>query len=155
MSGVARCSFEQRLISGLPERPNSIDDCWEWQKSGVRGYGTFRWMGQTYLAHRAAYELYKGAIPEGLLVRHSCHNPACCNPQHLSLGTNADNSRDMTTAGRSNRGSRHGNARLTEEKVRRIREIYTPALRDEIAAEYGVNRRTIQDAVNRVSWTHI
>lgn len=75
--------------------------CWEWQGYTNRdGYGSFTIGGKTIRTHRAAYALVNGVIPQGLVVRHSCHNPACCNPDHLSVGTQRDNVRDMVEAGR-------------------------------------------------------
>jgi hypothetical protein len=76
--------------------------CWEWQGSRYpTGYGKFRPSGpkQGY-AHRFAYEFWHGPIPEGMLVMHSCDNPPCVNPQHLSVGTYSDNAQDRENKGR-------------------------------------------------------
>lgn len=67
---------------------------------GGRSYGAVRWLGKVCKAHRVAYELAVGPIVPGLVTRHFCHNPPCCNPAHLSLGTPADNRRDMLAAKR-------------------------------------------------------
>jgi hypothetical protein len=85
------------FLKGLP--PFDPDLCWEWQKCRIgrgisRGYGRF-WNGNTdVLSHRFAYEWLVGEIPSGMLVCHRCDNPPCCNPNHLFLGTQADNVRD-------------------------------------------------------------
>lgn len=71
------------------------DDCWEWKKSKVRGYGSVRLKGLPVRAHRAAYLLTYGNIPTDKQVLHHCDNPACCNPKHLYIGTQQDNMNDM------------------------------------------------------------
>lgn len=68
------------------------DDCWEWTSVKVTGgYGCFTLNGKKNRAHRYAYELAKGPIPEGLIVDHICHNPGCVNPSHLRLATLSQN----------------------------------------------------------------
>lgn len=82
--------------------------CWEWtgHRSSV-GYGCLKVFGSMKDAHRFAYELYKGPIPDGLHVLHSCDNKLCVNPSHLSLGTHADNMRQAAERGRMRSGARH------------------------------------------------
>jgi hypothetical protein len=88
--------------------------CWEWRGAGnASGYG--RWGGM--MAHRVAYELVNGPIPDRLIVRHKCDNPACCNPKHLEVGTHADNSADCLARDRFSKGQRHGRTKITEEQL--------------------------------------
>lgn len=76
--------------------------CWEWGGSvASAGYGRFRYRNRFYFAHRTAYRVWVGRIPEGLLVRHKCDNPPCINPSHLETGTFRDNARDREERGRS------------------------------------------------------
>jgi len=77
-------------------------DCWVW--IGTRwptGYGQMRGDGRQLMAHRVAWQIVKGPIPEGLFVCHKCDNPPCVRPDHLFLGTAADNTRDRDVKGRN------------------------------------------------------
>ena len=94
--------------------------CWLWsgKPSRTNGYGRIRCLYKTYRAHRVAYQLTYGEIPQTMWVLHRCDVPMCCNPSHLFLGTNADNSADRTLKGRSARGDRHGAATHPETRAR-------------------------------------
>ncbi len=87
------------------------DECWQWTASTDKdGYGKIRRGDKHDRAHRVAYELSTGPIPDGLFVCHSCDNPGCVNPGHFFLGTSLDNNRDRARKGRSNpwqRGKTH------------------------------------------------
>lgn len=89
--------FWQRVTVG-PE-----DQCWEWQGPfNHYGYGLIGdALGTPQRAHRVSYEIHKGPIPDGLVVMHSCDNPPCVNPAHLSVGTVADNNWDRARKGRT------------------------------------------------------
>jgi hypothetical protein len=96
--------------------------------------------------HRFFYEQRFGKIPDGLVVRYKCDNRLCCNPEHLELGTPAENSQDMVERGRSAKGSRHRSAKLTEEDVREIRKkLDAGESLSHLARVYGVNAATISD----------
>lgn len=84
--------------------------CWNWNKScNSAGYGHFTRNGKYWTTHKFAYTMVKGTIPEGNVVRHSCHNPRCCNPEHLSIGTNRDNYHDSIDAHRNGTDKRRMN----------------------------------------------
>lgn len=96
-------SPEERLWDGISKAPGQGPggDCWEWQNHTIAsGYGSLFVGGKNTLAHRFAYELASGSIPDGLFVCHRCDNRKCCNPAHLFLGTNSDNMLDMYRKGR-------------------------------------------------------
>ena len=77
--------------------------CWEWQSfRNEKGYGKMYFMGKMKRAHRIAYELENGPVPDGLLVCHICDNPPCCNPWHLAAATPKQNTQDMINKGRAN-----------------------------------------------------
>jgi len=105
------------------------DNCWIWN-GGVfskdKPYAKFYHRGKLVKASRYAYRLYKGRIPKGLDVLHKCDNPLCVNPNHLFLGTQLDNMRDMIRKGRKRVvvGEAHPNAKLTDEDVAEIRRMY-------------------------------
>ena len=103
--------------------------CYMWTGSkNKKGYGYFSCLGERF-AHRASYAIHKGQIPPEYMVRHSCDNPWCVNPQHLSIGKSIDNVMDMVSKGRSaNQRKTHcphgheytcGNTRITNKNQRR------------------------------------
>lgn len=138
------------------------DECWEWTAPlTTYGYGQFMWDYKMCRAHRVAYQLVKGTIPEKAVVMHTCDNRACVNPAHLVLGTQADNLADMDSKGRRVKawlvGSRNGSAKVNEEDVRAIRAL-VPTLRfsqDEIGKMFGIDQTTISLIVNRKKWRHV
>jgi hypothetical protein len=132
--------------------------CWLWKGSKTdQGYGHFfnsRFSKpHSMKAHRQSWLLYKGPIPDGLLVLHKCDTPSCVNPDHLFLGTNDDNIDDRNAKERQSRGGRHTPAKLTEYLVRKIREHPIPS--DFLAQELGVTVRTINQIRARESWRHV
>ena len=142
----------------------SSDQCWTWNGAqDTDGYGTWTMGGRRNIkVHRMAYELSKGEIPEGLLILHTCDNPPCCNPNHLWVGTNADNMADKMAKGRGYppphpKGEAHKDAKLTEKDVLKIRERYSRGntTLKELAQEYNVTFGLIGHIVNRRVWKHI
>jgi len=89
----------ERLAAGLVRQPNG---CLEWTRSTTRdGYGQIRVDHKTVKTTRLAWELANGPIPDGLHVLHHCDNPPCNDIEHLFLGTQADNNKDMYSKGRN------------------------------------------------------
>lgn len=121
-----------------------------------RGYGTVTLNHTRYLAHRLAWILENGPIPGDLRVLHECDVRRCCEPTHLFLGTNADNTADMVAKGRSALGERNGCAKLTQAQVDEIRLRYRGRGRGEtqvaLAAAFGVSYSLISMIVHHKRW---
>jgi len=122
------------------------------------GYGGF-WDGSRVVAaHRFAWGMEHGSIPEGLHILHRCDNPPCCNPPHLYLGTNADNVADRVSRGRAagQVGERNPRAKLTEEQVRAIKQrLKNGETQTGLACEYGVHQTAIGFIARGVRWKHV
>lgn len=135
--------------------PDAASKCWLW-KGLVRadGYGAVRFEGREQGAHRAAWKLFRGTIAPGEVVCHKCDVRACVNPEHLFLGTAADNAQDMNRKGRSPRGEKHGSAKLTAEQVQRIKTMLAEdrLYMSEIALEFGVSQTTIRAIKEGKTW---
>ena len=126
------------------ERDNG---CWEWQKGkNDRGYGEVSINGISLYVHRFAWELLNGEIPGGMCILHKCDNPSCINPDHLFIGTQLDNVRDMLSKGRASpppvhRGTKNNKAVLCEWKVRYIRA--SDLSQRAIARMFGIGKTTV------------
>jgi len=139
---------------------NKTDTCWEWTAFLDKGgYGTFKIDRKNQRAHRISYTLHKGDIPPGQVVMHMCDNPKCVNPAHLTLGTLADNNRDMKSKGRMVNpvGTKHGQSKLNNNQVQEIRSIYAQgnSSMQSLADKYGITLGTIHPLLTRKTWRHI
>ncbi len=120
------------------------------------GYVKVKRNGKEYTAHRWIYQQKKGNIPKGMIVRHSCDNKLCINPDHLLLGTYKDNMQDAVRRNRLSCGDKHYNSKLSENQVRAIIEIGKNNKKYyQIAKEFNVNRTTIERIIKKLSWKHI
>ncbi len=147
--------FWDRVVMGRP------GECWGW--SGCKNstglpYARLslpgRDTGQAQ-AHRFSWELHNGPIPSGLMVLHSCDNPPCTNPEHLFLGTHADNMADRNAKGRQARqkGTAHGMSKLTPAIVRAIRAA--PGPHKPIGLMFGIHKSHVSQIKLRTLWSHV
>jgi hypothetical protein len=139
----------------LPE-PNS--GCWLWLGGVNRlGYGVVpkRAKSKGTTAHRAAYLMAHGSIPEGMDILHRCDVRCCVNPDHLFAGTHHDNMRDMMAKGRGRqlRGEKHHAVKVTPTIVRAIRASTEP--HKVLAERYGISRHTVHTIRDFRTWKHI
>lgn len=153
----AKQSFDQKWIF-VPS------GCWEWLSADPGTYGHFTMRGMGYRnqmnAHRASWILHNGAVPNGLFVLHKCDNKRCVNPEHLFLGTQADNMNDMSRKGRSYRGVRvrmfgadNPASRLTAEKAFDIRwRVASGFDRHKVAEEFNTSYSNINRIVRNELW---
>lgn len=157
MSSQVTKPKKKSLREKFEQRFRVTPGCWVWTHGlDNNGYGKITYKSATTRAHRISYELYIAEIPSGLHVLHRCDNPACVNPDHLFIGTHADNMRDKTKKGRAigaHPGESHHKAKLTVEKVLKIRgDARNPT---QMACEYNVDRKTICAVLSRKSWASV
>lgn len=147
------------------DRSNGEDSCWVFcghTSGGGHGHVRIGSGSKNTLigAHRLAWILTNGDIPDGLCVCHRCDNPPCCNPKHLFLATSLENFNDMRRKGRARGGSlpgqRNRNSKLTEAQVSQIRTRYANGeLQQQLADAYGVSQTAISYIVTQGGWKHV
>lgn len=155
------------------ERHPGLGLCWEWRgRTNPRrfGYGVVSVYRTMVAAHRVAWMVDRGPIPEGLWVLHRCDNPVCVRPDHLFLGTHHDNMADMRRKGRGPsrtawclanptlvmRGERHPCAKLTVAKVIEIRRrIASGETQQAVADSYGVKRESVREIIKGRNWAWV
>lgn len=138
-------------------RVDRTDDCWTW--CGARhtfGYGVVSFLGRQRYVHRLVYMMNHGRIPSGMSVLHRCDNPPCCRPDHLFLGSQLDNVRDMASKKRyhSYPGEHHTLAALTNAEAARIRALLKEGgiSQRQLARDYGVSNMTVWSIANGKSY---
>lgn len=128
------------------------DGCHLWTGGkSTAGYGSLRFRSASYRAHRAAFEIAYGSIPEGKIINHHCDNPLCVNPDHLYAGTNFDNTADM------DRRNRRGIIKLSPQEVVSIkwRLMICGDSLAQISRDHGVTKSNIACIGAMRNWTHI
>lgn len=136
----------------MPE-PNT--GCWLWTAATTKeGYGVFEIPGVTRVASRAAWVLYVGKIPAGINVCHKCDNRCCVNPDHLFLGTQADNVRDCIRKGRDanwvtkKKGYASPFTKISKEIVEEIRSMNKLLSQSEVARRLGFSQSAVSRALS-------
>jgi len=144
-------TIKERLMAKVKITPY----CWEWTAClNMGGYGTIRKGGTMSLAHRVIWELAHGPIPEGMFILHHCDNRKCVNPEHLFIGTQTDNMRDMYKKGREPKkdAENNGNSKLTWKDVYLIRSIYPALSTYKLGKQFGVSNVAIHQIVKNKIW---
>ena len=157
MARVLSQEWYQRAFWAKVQKGSVLDGCWEWRgRRSHQGYGTVVRSTVRRQAHRVAWEMTNGSIPEGMWVRHRCDNPPCVNPAHLLLGQPAENSQDMVFRHRSTSGSRNPHATLTEDAVRQIRLLAADGISHRfIAQRFAIRPPTVSKIARRHRWTMV
>lgn len=174
-----KARFWAKVNKDGPTMPRMETPCWVWTANKAGGYGHIKVGRKMMKAHRISWTLSNGPIPHdgsahGICVCHRCDNPACVNPSHLFLGTNADNVRDRDSKGRHNpprgdkngsrlhperipRGESQGSSKLTTDKIIAIRAIYAAGgiSHRQLGIQFGVCVSAIGHIITRKNWKHI
>lgn len=153
--------------------PGEPGECFEWPGECDRnGYGQVRVaadpprkMGARSMTHILAYEYFVGPVPDGLELLHSCDNPPCWNPDHLTADTHAANMRQVAERARSPRGEGHYAAKFTTAQILEIRQLCDASRRangrvrdgiyDELAVQFNSTRESIRCIARGLNWRHV
>lgn len=140
--------LEQKFWSRVNRGDN--DECWEWTGSQTKGYGNLTHKSQTLYAHRVAYRLEHGDVPDGAHVLHECHNKSCVNPAHLKLGNHTDNMRDARQQGKAHH-------QLDAETALAVKSDYaeTSMTQQQVADKHDISQSLVSLVVNEKIWSDI
>lgn len=135
---MGRNNSQSDVFNYIDTHNNDPDVCWEWtgSLSGRDGRGYFWLDGKRKLSYRVVYELFFGEIVEGMVIRHKCDNPICCNPKHLVIGTRGNNEKDKYDRDRQG---------YTNDMIVEMRRL----------SKLGMTYQAITDEVNRKFKTSI
>lgn len=128
--------------------------CVEWKWCKTKGYGIVRVGGKTKQVHRMVLEKKIGRVLKPVeCACHTCDNPACCNPEHLWIGSKGDNIRDSVAKGRFPCGESHYQCKLSTDKAQEIRSLHAGGVtQTEIARRFRVSLSLVNGVVNGYRW---
>jgi hypothetical protein len=159
--------LKNKIWSRFWSKVDATNTCWlwtasvhhtplQWMHKGDFPYGRFGIGPEVFKAHRVAYELVVGPIPQGLWVLHKCDNPRCVRPSHLFLGNHATNMADVAAKKRAPHGTNHQYAKLTNADVKSIRKMRTQGVKNkDIAKYFGICEATASTTARCLAWTHV
>jgi hypothetical protein len=168
--------MNDKTITRFWSKVSKSDGCWTWAASKRhKGYGAFVWADGSGAviqgrAHRFSWELHNGPVPAGKCVLHRCDNPPCVRPDHLFIGSKAENNSDMRRKGRAvaggtktsvqackyERGERHHSAKLSQSTVMAIRADRALGLSySKLTTKYGITQGHVFRIANRQAWKHV
>jgi hypothetical protein len=170
-----RSKAKERILSRTVKAPcvyPEMSECWIWQGSCMpKGYGHMSIQNKSNTAHRVSYAAHIGDIPDDMCACHKCDTPQCCNPDHLFLGTKAENIRDRDAKGRKatgdrcgartkpekfQRGENHFKSKLTVDDVLEIRRLGKEGLKpSQISKQYPVTDAAIFLILTGVNWKSV
>lgn len=152
-----KASYVERFKEIFSELSSDKNGCILWNRSEDRkGYGVYRVQlldGSFYKsrAHKFSYLIFNGAIQDGLVVRHTCDNPHCCNPEHLIIGTVQQNNQDSV-----DRKTRFIKAKFSKEEILEIRKLKSEGVSfKKLAARFNTSISSIQGIVNKTTYSYI
>lgn len=138
-------------------KKNNKNGCWEWQRAKAKsfGHGLYSRNQKTIMAHRASWEIHCGKIPDKKCVLHKCDNPICVNPNHLFLGSRAENVSDMVSKKRNSwaKGEAHGKTRLSGSDVSKI--YLSSMTAKDLSKRYKIGETTVYDIKKGKTWAHV
>lgn len=139
---------------------DSMTGCWQWTGGKNEfGYGIFCTDKRRIRTHRYCWELFKEPIPKGMCICHHCDNPSCINPDHMFIGTQAENMADMRKKHRGSTKPRPGTenpaAKLSEQQVRIIFSMNGTVRAEEVAQVFNVKKTSVYNIWSRITWKHL
>lgn len=142
--------MNERHLQRFWAQVQKTEECWLWTGYLRNGaYGALWVDGKMRYTHRLSYEMHHGPVPKGMVVCHRCDVPACVRPEHLFIGTDADNMADMRAKKRGSPppklcGLANPNATLTDEQVEEVRRLVAGGMKQrDVAKRYGVSQSTV------------
>lgn len=152
--------YTERQLIRFTKYVEVTKGCWLWRGSrNAQGYGRFQVSTRKPIqAHRFAFQVWHGDIPQDADVCHACDNPSCVNPAHLWAGTRAQNMQDSISKGRFKRalGTKHGLSRFNEADIRLMRGLHARGFSYQHLADlFDCSKASVADIVKKRWWRHV